>query len=179
MLTQLPLLDEVLNQHAAQLGRDFVPYRNHAYRVANFCWALVPDGADRETLDIISLAAAFHDLGIWTDRTFDYLAPSRRLADMWLVSREQADSADIIGTMICQHHKLTPWRGNDSPLVDSFRRADLVDVSRGLIASGLSRELLREVAAEFPNAGFHRLLLKLSFNHFKRHPLNPLPMIRL
>lgn len=178
MLTQLPLLDEVLEHHAAQLGGDFVPYRNHAYRVANYCWALIPDGSGRSMLDTISLAAAFHDLGIWTDRTFDYLAPSKRLADKWLASRIQADGAGVIGTMICQHHKITPWRGNESPLVESFRRADLVDVSRGLFRSGLPCELLRDVDAGFPNAGFHRLLLKLSFNQFKRHPFNPLPMLR-
>lgn len=180
MLTSLPLLDEVLSHYAAQLGGDFEAYRNHAYRVANFCWVLAgPRASDEEALRTISLAAAFHDLGIWTDGTFDYLAPSRRLANEWLASRERTESADVIGTMICQHHKLTPWCGNGSPLVESFRRADLVDVSRGLVAAGLSRELLREVAAEFPNAGFHRLLLKLSFNQFIRHPLNPLPMMRL
>lgn len=182
MLTSLPLLDEVLSHYAAQLGADFEAYRNHAYRVANLCWVLAgPKGraSDDETLRTISLAAAFHDLGIWTDGTFDYLAPSRRLANEWLASRERTESADMIGAMICQHHKLTPWRGNDSPLVESFRRADLVDVSRGLFRSGLSREMLRDVDAGFPNAGFHRLLLKLSFNQFRRHPLNPLPMMRL
>lgn len=179
MLTRLPLLEEVLEHHAAQLGADFVPYRNHAYRVANFCWALVADDGDQESLETISLAAAFHDLGIWTDHTFDYLAPSRRLADAWLASRAHTGSADVIGTMICQHHKITPWRGDGGGLVECFRRADLADVSRGLLRSGLPRELLREVNATFPNAGFHRLLLKLSFERLKRHPLDPLPMMRL
>ena len=75
---RLPTLDAVLGAHAAALGRDFDGYRNHAYRVANLCLAQSPPSA----LDVekIAIAAAFHDLGIWTDRTFDYLEPSVRLA---------------------------------------------------------------------------------------------------
>ena len=39
-ITELPLLDELLQQHAAALGRDHAAYRNHCYRVVNFCAAL-------------------------------------------------------------------------------------------------------------------------------------------
>ena len=38
------------------MGEDYAAYRNHAYRVANLCMALQPDGA---ALDRIALAAAF------------------------------------------------------------------------------------------------------------------------
>jgi HD superfamily phosphodiesterase len=34
----------------------------------------------RGDLEKIAAAAVFHDLGIWTDRTFDYIAPSIALA---------------------------------------------------------------------------------------------------
>ncbi|HEU0054861.1 MAG TPA: HD domain-containing protein, partial [Longimicrobium sp.] len=78
MLTEIATLDEVLDAHAAELGADFTAYRNHAYRVANLCLALAPDAPGR--VEKIALAAAFHDLGIWTDGTFDYLPPSVRLA---------------------------------------------------------------------------------------------------
>ena len=63
MLTEIAKLDEVLNAHAAALGGDFAGYRNHAYRVMNLCLALSPIRADRKK---IAIAAAFHDLGIWT-----------------------------------------------------------------------------------------------------------------
>ena len=78
LLERLDPLDRVLETHAVELGGDFTAYRNHAYRVVNFCAALAPcaDAA----LEKIALAAAFHDLGIWTARTFDYLAPSIELA---------------------------------------------------------------------------------------------------
>jgi len=182
MLTRLPLLDEVLSQYAARLGGDFEAYRNHAYRVANFCWVLVgakDRSSDSETLRTISLAAGFHDLEIWTDDTFDYLAPSQRLAREWFSYQGKEDCAGEVGAMICQHHKITPYRGSEGNLVEMFRRADWADVSRGLMAPGLSRKFLREVFAEFPNAGLHQRLLQLSFKQLLHHPFNPLPMLRL
>lgn len=72
--TNLPTVDQVLNERASELGRDFVGYRNHVYRVANLCLAIV--GEERDELEKIAVAAVFHDLGIWTNHTFDYIAPS-------------------------------------------------------------------------------------------------------
>ena len=74
LLDRIDPLDRVLETHAVALGGDFMAYRNHTYRVVNFCAALAPC-AD-VTLEKVALAAAFHDLGIWTAHTFDYLAPS-------------------------------------------------------------------------------------------------------
>ncbi|WP_116382553.1 hypothetical protein [Cupriavidus taiwanensis] len=46
LFAQLPLLDGILEQHRVQLGADFITYRYHAYRVANFCSALAPLGSN-------------------------------------------------------------------------------------------------------------------------------------
>jgi hypothetical protein len=70
----------VLETHAAALGGDFKAYRNHAYRVVNLCVAL----SSGHQVEKIAIAAAFHDLGIWTDGTFDYLQPSVKLASDYL-----------------------------------------------------------------------------------------------
>ncbi|WP_371367777.1 hypothetical protein ACA097_00630 [Pseudomonas sp. QL9] len=177
---QLPLLDEVLDFHAAQLGRDFTAYRNHAYRIANLCLAMVTGSDEDERLTrTISLAAAFHDLGIWTDDTFDYLAPSRRLARDWIAAKGcPVDTAEI-ESMIEQHHKITPFRGEGGRLVEAFRRADWADVSLGILSSGLARDFLRKLHAAFPAAGFHLRLLQLTGKRTLKHPLSPLPMMRL
>src|SRR5258707_14523633 len=76
LLTSLPTVEEVLDDHASELGHDLIAYRNHVYRVVNPCLAIVGDR--RVELDKIAVAAAFHDLGIWTNNTFDYIAPSGR-----------------------------------------------------------------------------------------------------
>jgi len=40
LLTSLPTVEEVLDDHASELGHDFMAYRNHVYRVANLCLAI-------------------------------------------------------------------------------------------------------------------------------------------
>lgn len=177
--TQLPLLDAVLNQHAEQLGADFAAYRNHAYRTANLCFAMLDPGSiDAARIDVISIAAAFHDLGIWTDQTFDYLGPSRQLAHDWLASNACGGKTSEIDRMILNHHKLTAYRGPHGELVEAFRRADWIDVTRGVVKFGVSRVFLKDVLSTFPDAGFHRRLMHLACGRLAHHPLNPLPMVR-
>jgi hypothetical protein len=179
--TRIALLDEVLSAHTGALGADFEGYRNHAYRVANFCLALTSTSSSaghEERIAKIGLAASFHDLGIWTDATFDYLGPSNRLATAYLAENGRSGWASDISEMILQHHKLTPFRGRCA-LVEPFRRADLIDVSHGLASFGLQREFLREVFAQWPDARFHGRLAQLFLGRLLRYPWNPLPMVRL
>jgi len=177
LTTTIPILDELLQAHATALGGDATAYRNHVYRVTNLCLAL--RGGDRTQLDKIAIAAAFHDIGIWTDGTLDYLQPSARRAREHLsASRSESWTAEVI-EMILQHHKLTRYRANDGWLVEAFRRADLVDVSQGLIRFGVSRELIRDLYTEWPSARFHRRLVSLGAERLRSHPLSPLPMLRL
>jgi hypothetical protein len=177
MLTQIATLDALLEAHAADLGHDFTPYRNHTYRVANLCIAQSSAGAQQ--IEKIAIAAAFHDLGIWTDGTFDYLRPSVRLAGAYLARSGKADWLPEISEMILQHHKISRYRTNPEWLVEPFRRADWIDVTYGTIALGLPRKLIAAVFAEWPSAGFHRRLVQLELAHLRKHPFNPLPVFRL
>ena len=65
LLSELATVDAVLRAHAAAVGRDFTAYRNYVYRVVNLCMA--QRRLDPEQLEKVAVAAAFHDLGIWTD----------------------------------------------------------------------------------------------------------------
>src|SRR5262245_14335750 len=87
LMTRIPTIDDVLNGHATALRDDFGGYRNHVYRIANLCGAI----AGRGELEKIAVAAVFHDLGIWTSGTFDYIAPSIALAHDYLVARGRED----------------------------------------------------------------------------------------
>ena len=82
-----------------------------------------------------------------------------------------------VQTIIEQHHKLTRYRGPFERAVETFRRADLVDVSLGLVRFGLPPSQVRAVRKAFPNAWFHRRLLVLTARQFLRDPLRPLPMM--
>jgi len=177
LLTEIGILDQLLHAHTAVLGRDFTAYRNHTYRVVNLCVA--QSSADPEQLEKMAIAAAFHDMGIWTDGTFDYLQPSVRLATEHLAHSRRAEWTSEITEMILQHHKISPYRGDPRWLVEPFRRADWVDVSRGLLTFGLSRSVLSEIFTAWPSAGFHKRLVQMELSRLRTHPWNPLPMMRL
>src|SRR5262245_44808360 len=190
-LTSLPTVEEVLHNHASELGHDLIAYRNHVYRVVNLCLAIV--GGSRVELEKLAVAAVFHDLGIWTDHTFDYIAPSVARAREHLAARGMAAWIPETEAMIVNHHKVTASRPHPDPstiargalsgvegqsLVESFRRADWIDVTRGLRRFGLPRTCVAAVAATWPSAGFHRRLVELTIDRWWKHPLNPLPMVK-
>lgn len=79
-------------------------------------------------------------------------------------------------TLINEHHKVFPYVGRHSPNTEAFRKADLVDLSLGMIRFGLPFRLVRSVFTAFPNAGFHRRLGILTARQLMRAPLRPLPM---
>jgi hypothetical protein len=54
----------------------------------------------------IAVAAVFHDLGIWANGTFDYIAPSIALAP--LPHPRAPGLGRRIEGMIADHHKITP-----------------------------------------------------------------------
>ena len=176
LVTSLPIVEDVLDTHASELGHDLIGYRNHVYRVVNLCLAIVRDG--RVDLEKIAVAAAFHDLGIWTNHTFDYIAPSVAIARAHLAARGMADWIPEIEAMIADHHKVTSARSDRQSLVESFRRADWIDVTRGLRRFGVPRTFVEAVAATWPSAGFHRRLVELTMDRWWKHPLNPVPMVK-
>jgi hypothetical protein len=176
LLDRIDPLDRVLETHAVALGGDFTAYRNHTYRVVNLCAALAP--CTDAALEKVALAAAFHDLGIWTAHTFDYLPPSIALACDHLECAGRGDWRDTVAGMIREHHKIRNYRGADAPFIEPFRRADWIDVSLGVLSFGLPREHIRDIRAKWPNAGFHQRLAQLTFKRLRTHPLNPLPVLK-
>jgi hypothetical protein len=175
LLTCIPTIEGVLNDHARVLQNDFAAYRNHVYRIVNLCVAL----AGRRELEKIAVAAVFHDLGIWTNRTFDYIAPSIGLAQDYLRSHAREDWSAEIERMISDHHKITRSTADPSSLVEAFRRADWIDVTRGLRGFGIPRPFVARLFAACPDAGFRWRLVTLTVDRFRRHPLTPLPMVKL
>ena len=81
--------------------------------------------------------------------------------------------------MILNHHKLRPYRAAEGArLAESFRRADLVDLTGGRIRFGLEEAFVCEVKQALPARGFYRRLLWLLLGWAVKHPLRPLPMVK-
>ena len=173
---RIPLLEEILGTWKNELGSDYEGYKNHVYRMIHFCFAL-HTCTDEERKKII-IAGCFHDLGIWTNSTIDYLPPSIALAKKYVQQNNLEQWAHEIELMIDQHHKIRKYHGERYPLVEVFRRGDLVDFSLGLVKWGLPESYIKSVKDQFPNAGFHKRLVQLAKRWFAKHPLTPPPFIK-
>lgn len=164
------IVDAVVAQHAGALGESADTYRNHALRSLNYHALLL----GHDVSDQAALAWAVHDLGIWTAGTFDYLDPSAGLAEQH-AAELGIDHPERAVEMVLEHHKLRPHPNGET---ETFRRADLIDVSHGVLRLGIPREEVRAVVRALPYRGFHRFLAKGLTGHAVRHPTNPAPMMR-
>ena len=174
--TSIPLLETILENWKDKLGNDYTGYKNHVYRMVNFSFAL-HDFNDEDRQKII-IAGCFHDLGIWSDETFDYLPPSILLAKDYLQKNKLENWVSEIELMIDMHHKLGKYTGESRPIIEVFRQGDLVDFSLGIVKCGLPKDYVKKVKNQFPNAGFHQGLIKSAGRWFCKHPLNPLPVLK-
>ncbi|MDT0633997.1 hypothetical protein [Spectribacter hydrogenoxidans] len=171
-----PLIDEILDAWRPALGDAYPAYRNHAQRVLALTLRLGEfDDDQRRSL---AIAAAFHDLGIWSDGTLDYLEPSVDRARAWLADHNDSQRGDAVAAVIRNHHRVRGCRDEHAALTEPFRRADLIDVSLGLIRFGIPRRDYRALVAELPHHRFHRRLIRLFGAHIVRHPLQPAPMFK-
>ncbi len=171
VITAHPIVDAVLSRHRDALGDDLTAYRNHVYRCLTYHQLLlgfsIPDAA--------ALAWATHDLGIWTAGTFDYLAPSADLAAAYADEFGITDRNQL-RALITEHHRLRAV--DDDPVAETFRQADLIDVSHGVLRRGIGRPAVRAAVEALPYNGFHAFLAKGLTGYAVRHPLRPLPMMR-
>ena len=155
IVRSLPLVEEILDAHRHRAGGNesgWAAYRAHVYRVINFARVLGPDHPDRD--DKLAIAAAFHDLAVFD--TLDYLVPSIAVQDDWLQRTGRQDWSTELAVAVAEHHRFTrypPGRPH-SDLVEAMRRADLVDVSQGLIRFGLPKAYVAEVRRSFDAGEF-------------------------
>jgi hypothetical protein len=160
ILRSLPLADEILESHRQRAHGDeagYDAYKAHVYRVVNFARALTPPGPDRD--DKLAIAAAFHDLAAFD--TLDYLVPSIEAQDAWLQETGRENWSDELALIVAEHHRLSRYRPTrpHAPLVEAFRRADLVDVSQGLIRFGIPNSYVQEVRGAFDASVFFQRVI--------------------
>jgi hypothetical protein len=174
-------LSAFLAPYADVLGKDRVAYTNHVTRMLLYCDRLFAaaggTGERPSRRPEYRIAGVFHDLGIWTDHTFDYLDPSIDLAVAYLEREGHTELTDLVTQMIDLHHKQRAAGEPDDP-IEIFRRADLVDLSLGLRRFGLPFKECRAMLRAYPSRGFHFRLVQLTTRRTIEHPTSPLPMFK-
>ena len=168
------LIHSILSVYKNELGDSYASYGNHASRVYNY--AVLLCYANEQEQKQLAIATAFHDLGIWTANTFDYLEPSVVLAKEYLLQNGLVEWNHCVEEIITQHHKLNTYKHN--VLAECFRQADLIDLSFGLFKFGISNKQLTEIQKQFPSLEFHRFILKEMVKNMIKHPFNPLPIVK-
>ncbi len=167
-------IETILTNYKTVIGKDYSVYKNHIYRIYNSCIKLDNNTKNHKKY---AIAAVFHDLGIWT-HNFDYLKPSINLAKEYLIKNKQENWIDEITLLIDNHHKITEFKGSFEITVNTFRKADWIDVTNGLRLFYFSKNEFKRIKKAFPNKGFHLFLLKQWFKWFLKKPFNSLPMFK-
>lgn len=190
--TSHPVLDAILQHHKQEIGSaDYDKYRNHCLRVLSFAGyyyrhsyttkdkatasSTLPPWNDH-ILNVMALALAYHDIGLWTAGALDYLEPSVATMnrDFLLADTEEStislpatfSDADLATAriMILQHHKYREWKKHpkfveiNEAAINAVRCGDWADATMGVIRTGLPTAYLEQAYTVIPEAGFHAML---------------------
>lgn len=177
-MNEIPSIESLIEPYRSDLGKKYDAYRNHVLRQLAFCEQLGGAEITHDTRFAWTIAGAFHDLGIWSDKTWDYLGPSNAIAQRWLSENGREDLQPIVARMVHEHHSLRA-RGDATDPVEVFRRADVIEVWFGLRRYGLPFRAYRAQLKLHHEAGFHAALVVEFFKNLVRHPLKPAPMFKL
>jgi len=178
VVTSYQTVDEILENYRHVIKNDFNGYRNHVTRMLNFCHYLKPDITEEDSQKI-QIAAAFHDIALWTHDRVDYLVPSYQECHQYLAREGLEHWQEEIQVIIDMHHLISSYQGPYQELTEVFRKADLVDFSLGLVKGGIGSHFIKAVKKALPNEKFHRTLMRFSIVQLTRNPFNPLPMMRV
>jgi hypothetical protein len=169
-------IEELLLRFESDIQSDLLKYKNHVYRVFLNCLLRDPN---TENVEKYAIAAVFHDIGIWTDHTIDYLDPSIGQLKIYLAQNQMQHWTEEISQMIYWHHKVGRYRGQHELTVENFRKADWTDVSLGLLTFGSDKKVISRNRTLFANAGFHIFLIKKILKNWFKNPFKPLPMFKI
>ncbi|KAA8491444.1 hypothetical protein FVE85_2459 [Porphyridium purpureum] len=166
-----PYVEQFLAPKQGVIGDDYEGYRNHVYRVLSLTMHCLNDTEKEEFGSAVQVALAFHDMALWTDQQLNYLEPSwlraqQELAGSAAGEEDQSELAkswseeemQVIRDTIMYHHKVTPFDGPNSGVVNCARRSDWVDASFGIVHQGFAYKNIRKVMDAIPEAGFHKTL---------------------
>lgn len=177
LITEFPEVDRLLETYRDRMGARHDAYRNHLYRMMNF--TLFLNGPDESIMAPLEVAGFFHDIDFVLRGNNNYLEPSAEMACAYLEETGRSDLAPLVTALIVWHHKLTRYTGDQGEIVEYFRRADLVDLSLGMVRAGVDKAFIKEAKRAFPNAGFHKVLFTTIVPYALTHPFKPMPMMRV
>lgn len=177
VITDMPMLDELLDPYRSGLGIGYQGYRAHCYRMLNWARFVTEPQEFREQK--IAIMTVLHDLPFFMTGDLDYLDKACDLATDHLSAIGRSEWTEEMHLMINNHHKVREYTGPYSELVEACRKADWIDVTFTKLRFGIPRKLVVEVRATFPmNEAYKAVALPNIARYAVRHVNRPLPMMR-
>jgi hypothetical protein len=146
------------------------------------CFLLCEELAERHHADIdreVVLCAAFlHDIGLYDSVTHGgvYTEEGAELARRLALEAGWDERRAGLSADACRFHHSVRSKWELGAEVELMRLADRIEVTGGLVRSGLSGDQLRAVNAAAPRDGFYTGLVHLVWPMLRRRPLT-LPAI--
>lgn len=148
-------------------------FRHHCKRLFTFATMLMEADGLKMDRDLAYLVAMVHDLGIVSevDEGHNYLQRSRALFERITADVDLPEhDPQLVTECLLYNHRLLPVP-NLSPTADCFRRAVIIEHSRGYKRYGLEKAKVKETFVEYPRGNFDRVLLDFTWRTIKREPL--------
>ena len=162
--------DEVFARVSPYQGFGF---EHHCRRLHRFACALLDQHGLELDHDVAYLVAMWHDLGLVTEQDEGANYIQRSLA---LFHRETADldlpttDPDVVDECLLYNHRVLPVP-NLSPQAECFRKAVMVEHTRGVLTFGIDKGEIKSAFEEFPRGNFDRVLLDFTWRTIRREPL--------
>jgi hypothetical protein len=163
------LADEVFERTSPYEGFGF---RNHCRRLHRFTTMLMQAKGLSFDIDLAYLVAMVHDLGLVSEQDTgeNYLQRSRALFHRETAGLELGGTdPSLVDQCLLFNHRLLPVP-NLSPEAECFRRAVIIEHSRGLKRWGLERGPVKQVFEDLPRGNFDRVLLDFTWRTLRREP---------
>ena len=167
-------LDVQLKTVQDALGTDFEGYRNHCLRTLTFVHHQMPDlvfEKQPNILDIVSVALAFHSVGMWTHGPQDYIKHSTALMEQNLRKEGIWDdnSIHMMREIILLHDLFGEYKDGESEwmneMIDTVRHAYWADTTVGFIRGDMHTSIVEAAYKKVPDAGFHNVITSMT-SHF-------------
>ena len=148
------------------------PMERHGLRVFFVADALAARRGSRVDRELLLCAGLLHDAGLLPGAatTDVYVRDARRYAEGVLAPFAwPAERLTLLGEAIERHHELrAQWRRGAE--VELLRRADLLEVSGGLVRFGLSGGWVRGLFAQVPRRGMYPEIGRLLVRALRERP---------
>ena len=171
-LAQTPAERASLDALRAVSGETDGAMERHCVRQFLIAERLAEDAGRDADSELLLCAAFLHDTGLYPSvKSHDaYVSDGRHLAERTLAPFGwEPERLSRCLDAVEQHHALRD-RSSMGAEVELMRRADLVDVSAGVVTFGIDRWWIRGLAREVPRAGFHRFLAHAIWQMARERP---------